>query len=301
MTNLINYAIPGFIALISAEAIFSAVEKRDLYNTKDALTSMAMGFGNAGINLFAKVIMLVAYDFCYQYRWFDIPSDAWWAWLLVFILDDFSYYWSHRADHSIRWFWASHVVHHSSQHYNLSTAVRQTWTNTLTGYFIFYLWLPLLGFEPIMAMTAHSIAMLYQFLIHTEVVGKLHPFIEYIFVTPSHHRVHHSSDVKYLDKNHGGGLIIWDRLFGTFQEEEERPTYGLVTNIHTHNLLKIAFHEWADMWQDVARSGSLRNALGYVFGPPGWSHDGSKRTTRQLRNAHQQAIPARPEDLITQA
>ena len=283
MTNLINYAIPGFIALIVAEAFFLAVHNKDLYNSKDAFTSIAMGFGNAGINLFAKVIMLVSYDFCFKYHLFTIPTNVWWAWVLVFVLDDFSYYWAHRADHSIRWFWASHVVHHSSQYYNLSTAVRQTWTNTITGYFVFYLWLPLLGFEPIMAMTAHSIGMLYQFLIHTETVGKFHPIIEFIFVTPSHHRVHHSSDIKYLDKNHGGGLIIWDRIFGTFQEETDKPHYGLVSNIQTHNLVKIAFHEWTSMWQDVVRAESVKDALMYVFGPPGWSHDGTKLTTVQLR------------------
>ncbi|GAB4014021.1 hypothetical protein GCM10028808_35040 [Spirosoma migulaei] len=212
-----------------------------------------------------------------------IDMTQWWAWVILFFAEDFSYYWFHRTSHSSRYFWASHVVHHSSMKYNLGTALRQTWTGNLSGAFIFWLWLPLVGFSPIAIMTMMSISLLYQFWIHTELINKFPKPIEFIFNTPSHHRVHHGSDLDYLDKNHAGVLIIWDRMFGTFELEQKRPTYGLTTNIDSHNPVRIAFHEWVSIGQDIRRAGSIRAALGYIFGPPGWSHDGSRQTTKQLR------------------
>ena len=202
---------------------------------------------------------------------------------MLFFADDFSYYWFHRISHSSRWFWASHVVHHSSQKYNLGTALRQTWTGTLTGSFLFWIWLPLVGFSPVAVMTMQAISLLYQFWIHTEYIKKLPAPVEFIFNTPSHHRVHHATNLAYLDKNHAGILIIWDRLFGTFITETDRPVYGITKNLTTHNPVRIAFHEWTAIGRDLRRAGSVRNALNYLFGPPGWSHDGSRQTTRQLR------------------
>ena len=224
-----------------------------------------------------------AYSLVYQFRLFTVDMTQWWAWVVLFFADDFSYYWFHRISHSSRYFWASHVVHHSSMKYNLGTALRQTWTGNLTGAFIFWIWLPLVGFSPVAVMTMQAISLLYQFWIHTEHINKFPAPIEFIFNTPSHHRVHHGSDLDYLDKNHAGVLIIWDRLFGTFEPERARPTYGLTTNIHSHNPVRIAFHEWAAIGQDIRRAGSWRAAAGYIFGPPGWSHDGSRKTTKQLR------------------
>lgn len=288
--NLIYYAIPGFILLLTAEVLWARHRQEDWYDTRDAATSLTMGIGNVITGLVSKLLVVGAFFLVWEIRLFDL-GFAWWVWVLAFFADDFSYYWFHRLSHGVRYFWASHVIHHSSQKYNLSTALRQTWTGNLSGSFIFWLWMPLLGVHPFIVITLQSLSLIYQFWIHTEAVGKL-GLLEWVLNTPSHHRVHHSSELKYLDKNHAGVLIIWDRLFGTFQEEENRPTYGLTKNLTTHNPFRVAFHEWADIARDVRRAGSLRNALGYLFGPPGWSHDGSRKTTKQLREeARREKMP----------
>ena len=297
MSNLIQYAIPAFIVLLIAEVIVTAKQQKEYYDVKDTAGSLSMGIGNVVIGVLGKAIVLAAYTLVYQFRLFTIDMAQVWPWVVLLFADDFSYYWFHRISHQSRYFWASHVVHHSSQKYNLGTALRQTWTGTLTGSWVFWVWLPLVGFSPVAVMTMQAVSLLYQFWIHTEHIDKLPAPIEFIFNTPSHHRVHHGSDLAYLDKNHAGILIIWDRMFGTFIEEKHRPTYGLTTNIDSHNPVRIAFHEWAAIGRDVARAGSFRNAIGYVFGPPGWSHDGSRQTTRQLRatpptNAPEAAQPA---------
>lgn len=277
--NLIHYAIPFFVGFILLEVVVSAWQKRKLYEARDAFSSIAMGLGNVITGLVSKAIVFGAFTIVHQWAVFDLGYQ-WWVWILAFFGDDISYYWFHRTSHNVRFFWASHVIHHSSRFYNLSTALRQTWTGNFTGTFIFWLWMPLLGFEPLMIVFLQSISLLYQFWIHTEVIDRLPNWYEAVFNTPSHHRVHHSSDLKYLDKNHAGILIIWDKLFRTFQQEEERPTYGLTRNINTFNPLIIATHEWRDMIKDVWRY--PRYAGNYLFGPPGWSHDGSRKTTRQL-------------------
>ncbi|WP_018619697.1 sterol desaturase family protein [Spirosoma luteum] len=284
MKDLIQYAIPGFVILLVAEVIVTARQQKDYYDAKDTAGSLAMGIGNVIVGLVGKVIVFGAYTLVYQLRLFTVDMTQWWAWVILFFADDFSYYWFHRISHSSRYFWASHVVHHSSMKYNLGTALRQTWTGNLSGAFIFWIWLPLVGFSPVAIMTMQAISLLYQFWIHTEHINRLPVPIEFIFNTPSHHRVHHGSDLDYLDKNHAGVLIIWDRMFGTFEPERHRPTYGLTTNINSHNPVRIAFHEWAAIGQDIRRSGSWQAAVGYLFGPPGWSHDGSRKTTKQLRN-----------------
>lgn len=288
--NLIHWAIPAFILLLLIEAILSTLdvfEEHKLFETKDTFASLAMGIGNVLINLAAKVIVLGAFWLVYEWTGFFkdalLPSLAW-VWVVLVFAEDFTYYWFHRCSHEIRFFWASHVVHHSSQKYNLSTALRQSWTGNITGTFFFWLWLPLLGFHPMMVVTMQSVSLIYQFWIHTETIGRLPAPIELVFNTPSHHRVHHSSDIKYLDRNHAGIFIIWDRMFGTFQPEEERPTYGLTKNIDTYNPVRIALHEWIDLWRDATQPGlTLRERLGYIVGPPGWSHDGSRQTTEDLR------------------
>ncbi|MGA0555021.1 sterol desaturase family protein [Larkinella sp. VNQ87] len=283
MDDVIHYAIPAFVILLLAEVMVTAIQQKDYYATRDTLSSLSMGIGNVIIGLVGKLLVFGAYSLVYEYRFLTIDLTRWWAWVILFFADDFSYYWFHRISHSSRYFWASHVVHHSSQKYNLGTALRQTWTGNLSGAFLFWIWLPLLGFHPAAVMTMQAVSLLYQFWIHTELIHRLPGWIEAIFNTPSHHRVHHGSNLKYLDKNHGGVLIIWDRLFGTFQPEQERPSYGLTKNIETHNPVRIAFHEWVDLGRDVFRAGSIQHAVRYLFGPPGWSHDGSRKTTRQLR------------------
>ena len=184
--------------------------------------------------------------------------------MLLFFAEDFTYYVFHRTSHECRFFWASHVVHHSSQRYNLGTALRQTWTGGISFSFIFWLWLPLIGFPPIMIMTMQAISLLYQFWIHTELIRTLGP-LEAFFNTPSHHRVHHASNLRYLDRNHAGTLIIWDRLFGTFEPEDaaEPPIYGLTRNIDTYNPVRIAFHEWWDIARDLRSARDLERGVAF--------------------------------------
>jgi len=190
------------------------------------------------------------------------------AWVGAFVADDFTYYWFHRTSHECRLFWASHVVHHSSQRYNLGTALRQTWTGTAMSW-VFWLWMPLAGFPPMMVLTMQAISLLYQFWIHTELVRHMGP-LEAVLNTPSHHRVHHGANERYLDRNHAGILIIWDRMFGTFVPEDEKVVYGLTKNINSYNPFRIAFHEWIDIWRDVRQAPTWRLRLRYVFGKPGW-------------------------------
>lgn len=268
MHNLIHLAIPAFLALLAVEAICDAVMRRELYEWKDTAASLSMGIGNVLIGLGTKALAFGVYAFAYHFAPIHL-ENVWWVWVLAFVADDFTYYWYHRTSHTCRLFWASHVVHHSSQKYNLGTALRQTWTGGFMG-FIFWAWMPLAGFSPIMVLTIQAISLLYQFWIHTELIRRMGP-LEWLINTPSHHRVHHASNGRYLDRNHAGTLIIWDRVFGTFEEEIEKPVYGLTKNIHTYNPVRIAFHEWWDIVRDVRKSPDLRTAWKYVFGPPGWS------------------------------
>ncbi len=281
---ILYYAIPGFIILLSLEAWFSYREQKHLYHTKDTWGSLGLGIGNVVVGFATKALIFGLFSFLYQFRIFNLDAGYWWFWVLLFLADDFSYYWFHRISHNVNWFWASHVVHHSSKHYNLAAALRQTWTGNATGSFLFWAWMPLVGFHPVWVLFMQQISLIYQFWIHTETVKKLPAIFEWILNTPSHHRVHHGSDLKYLDKNHGGVLIIWDRIFGSFQAEEERPTYGLTTNIESYNPVVIAFKTWGDLIRQAKRSGSFKNAIGYFIHPPGWSHDGSSKTVKELRS-----------------
>ena len=269
LPDLIQYAVPGFVLLVALEALADAVMRRDLYEIKDTAASLTMGVGNLLVNLLAKVLQFSIFSALHRFAIFHIGYQ-WWAWVLIFFADDFTYYWFHRVSHESRFFWASHVVHHSSQRYNLSTALRQTWTGSFMG-FVFWLWLPVVGFPPAMIMTIGAISLLYQFWIHTELIRSLGPF-ERILNTPSHHRVHHGSNPKYIDRNHAGTLIVWDKLFGTYEPEDpaDAPRFGLTTNINTYNPVRIAFHEWVDMGHDVWNAPGWRNKLRYAFGNPAW-------------------------------
>ncbi|CAL2086552.1 sterol desaturase family protein [Tenacibaculum sp. 190524A05c] len=280
--NLIHYAIPVFVITVIVEAILTVKVKLEDYEFKDASTSITMGLGNVAIGLFTKGLILGLFLWLYQFRVFTIPF-TWWSWIILLFAEDFVYYWNHRIAHESRLFWASHVVHHSSQKYNLSTALRQTWTGS---FYTFIFWLPLvvLGFHPIMILTQMSISLLYQYWIHTELIDKLPKWFEAIFNTPSHHRVHHATNPQYLDRNHAGIFIIWDKLFGTFEPEVEKPVYGLVKNIETHNPIKVAFIEWYNMLKDVFRSNtSIGKRLQYLLKPPGWKHDGTGILSTDLR------------------
>lgn len=281
--ELVNYAIPFFILLLVIEIFISHRLNKEVYQWKDASASLTMGIVSAGINFFMKGIAFGVYSILYEYRLFEI-GWAWWAWVLIFIADDFTFYWHHRLSHEVRILWAAHVNHHSSQYYTLATALRQSWAELFYKY-IWWLWLPLMGFHPIMILMMMSVSLIYQFWPHTEFIHKLPAWFEYIFNTPSHHRVHHASNVRYLDRNHGGILIIWDRLFGTFSAEvdSEKPIYGITTNIDTYNPFKIATHEFLAIWQDVKSAKGWGNKIKYIFYPPGWSADGKDQTANTLR------------------
>lgn len=283
---LIYYAIPIFLVTVTLESIFTRrARKRGAailaYEGKDTLASLTMGVGNVFIAAMTKGVWLLAWAFLYEHRLFELPENAWWVWLLLLVAEDFFYYWFHRVSHEVRFFWAGHVNHHSSTHYNLSTALRQSWTTPFIGG-IFWLPLPLLGFPPAMILTQQAISLLYQYWIHLEWMGKLGPF-EWVFNTPSHHRVHHGRNPRYLDRNHGGIFIVWDRLFGTFEEEREKVDYGITKNLETYNPIRIALHEWLAIARDVGRSGSIREMAGVIFGPPGWKADGTGETSQVMR------------------
>jgi sterol desaturase/sphingolipid hydroxylase (fatty acid hydroxylase superfamily) len=237
---------------------------------------MGLSAGVAAI-LFRSVAMVgYAALFVFVAPW-HLPANRWETWVGVMVAIDLLWYTYHRGSHRIRVIWAAHQAHHNSNYFNTSTAFRQKWNQ----WFEVLIWvpLPMLGVAPWMVIAGFSINLIYQFFVHTETIGKLPRAIEFVFNTPSHHRVHHGSDALYLDRNYGGILIIWDRLFGTFQGEEHRPTYGLTTPVHGSNLVRLQFHEYAALIRDVRRTTGLRNRLGYVFGPPGWQPTTEKRST----------------------
>ena len=280
--NLIHYAIPFFVLTVILEIILTVKVKLGDYEFKDAGTSILMGLGNVFIGIFTKFMILGVFMFLYNFRFFTIPF-AWWSWIILLFAEDFCYYWFHRISHESRIFWASHVVHHSSQKYNLSTALRQTWSGS---FYTFIFWLPLIliGFHPVMVLVQMSVSLIYQYWIHTELINKMPKWFEAIFNTPSHHRVHHATNPQYLDRNHAGVFIIWDRMFGTFELEVEKPVYGLVTNINTYNPVKIAFIEWKNMFADFSKSKtSIKNKFLYFIKPPGWKHDGTSVLSNDIR------------------
>ena len=284
MIDLTHYAIPAFLTLMLVEATIGgrAVGRRIHDDIKDTWASLAMGVGSVVINLLWKGVVFAYLSFLHELSPLRLGYSPG-VWACAVLADDFCYYWFHRMSHEVRFLWAAHVNHHSSQRYNLSTALRQPWTTPFTSFW-FWTPMPLLGFEPAMILTVQSLSLLYQFWIHTEAIGTLGA-AETILNTPSHHRVHHATNVPYLDRNHGGILIVWDRLFGTFAREEEQPVYGLTKNIDSYNLIEIAFHEWRALWQDLRKPNPLSVRLGYLLKPPGWSPDGSTKTADELRAA----------------
>jgi len=273
--DLLTPAVPFFLVSVIVEALVMKRLKDEGrpvvgHTVKDTAASLSMGLGNLFVNILWKGVAFSFYTLLYQLTPLRMGTGVA-AWVLLFFADDFCYYWYHRVSHECRLFWASHVVHHSSQHYNLSTALRQPWVTMTTLPF----WVPLalVGFSPAQIVIMQSISLLYQYWIHTEAIQRLGP-LEWVLNTPSHHRVHHASNLQYLDKNYGGILIIWDRLFGTFAPEVEKPVYGLTKNINTFNPVRIAFHEFAAIYQDLRRHEPLRVRLSRVFRNPGWKPTG---------------------------
>ncbi|HTU15437.1 MAG TPA: sterol desaturase family protein [Solirubrobacterales bacterium] len=275
MSELILYAIPFFFLFMGLEYLAlrhaaheNAEEAAAIgYELKDTGTSLSMGLGHVFIAGAWKLILVVILAGIYTISPFQLSPGDWWVWVLLFFADDLAFYCYHRSHHRIRLFWASHVVHHSSEHYNLSTALRQDWSPFTGSMF----WMPLgLFFEPWMIVLAMSWNLLYQFTLHTETIDRLPRPVEFVFNTPSHHRVHHGSQEQYLDRNYAGILIIWDRLFGSFEPEGERVRYGLTRNIETFHPVKVAYGEFASIWRDVKAAGSWRDRLNYAFRGPGW-------------------------------
>ena len=271
MIPAVLYAIPAFLLFIVLEAVsyrFLPDDSERGYEVRDTATSLSMGLGSQLIGFPWKLATIGLYAALWTIAPVRLSPGDWWVWVLLFFADDLAYYWFHRLHHEVRVLWASHVVHHSSVYYNFSTALRQSWTPMTSLPF----WLPLalLGIPPWMIFLQQSISLLYQFFLHTERVSVLPRPIELIFNTPSHHRVHHASNAEYLDRNYGGILIVWDRLFGTFAPERIPARYGLTKNIATYNPLRVATHEFAAIWADARSARSWRERAGYVFGRPGW-------------------------------
>jgi sterol desaturase/sphingolipid hydroxylase (fatty acid hydroxylase superfamily) len=280
------FAIPFFILFLALEAMALRYLEDDSpykgYEYRDARSSILMGLGSLVVNGVARIGALLLYAWLYTLAPFHLDTHRWWVWAYAILAIDFLYYLQHRAAHRVRILWAAHQAHHNSQYLNFATAVRQKWN----PWWELLMWtpLPLLGMPPWMIFFSFSINLIFQFFVHTEKVDRLPRPIEYVFNTPSHHRVHHASDADYLDKNFAGIFIVWDRLLGTYVEETHRPTYGLTHNVDSYNVFHLEYHEYGAIIRDVRRAATWRERLGYLFAPPGW--------TPQPRLEHAVAQPA---------
>lgn len=281
---LVLISVPIYTLVIGFEFFYSYFNKKGLYSTKGVLANIYLTSLNMGLDVLVRGACLFILGYFYQFHFTDISFSPLLYWTVLIIAEDFLFYWLHRVDHYCRLFWAVHVTHHSSEEFNLTVGFRSSVFQPLYR-FIYFIPLSLLGFKGIDIMFAYSATQIFGILVHTQTVKKL-GFLEYIIVTPSHHRVHHGSNARYLDKNMGMFLIIWDKMFGTFQAEEDSDPvkYGLTTNLKSYNPITMVFHEWKNIFEDVfKKKTSLKAKFMYVFGPPGWSHDGSRKTSAQLR------------------
>ncbi len=283
MENLNIYLTWVFIAAIATESIISAFGHYKWYELRDSSINVTLAFLNLGIDLLIKGFTYFILNWFNQFAIIEWTSVVW-LWVVLILLEDLAYYALHWVDHNVRLFWAVHVNHHSSQKMNFTVAIRSSVLQPLYR-FVYYIPLALMGFEAWQIMLAYLLCNTWGFFIHTETVGKL-GFLEKVLATPSNHRVHHGSNPHYLDRNMGMFLIIWDRIFGTYQEENEKVVYGLTKNIEQDNLSHILFHEWKAIYNDVKTAPGFKNKLMYIFGPPGWSHDGRSQTSKTLREAY---------------
>ena len=280
MRDPVLFAVPFFLLFLTIE--WTAARRlehgqdrpaRGSYRAADARASILMGLGSVATMAFWKFLGLLGYSALYAYvaPW-HLSARHWSTWVIAIVGVDVLFYAYHRIAHRVRLIWATHQAHHSSRYFNFATALRQKWNNS--GELIMWIPLPLLGIPPWMVFTSFSINLVYQFWIHTEHIGTLPRPIEFLFNTPSHHRVHHGMDQLYLDRNYGGILIIWDRIFGTFQPEVFRPHYGLTKPVNTDNIWKLETREYVAIAHDVRSADTWRDKLGYIFGPPGWEPAG---------------------------
>ncbi|MGW1839457.1 sterol desaturase family protein [Streptomyces sp. NPDC002067] len=274
LPDVVLWSVPAFVLLTAVEVVSYRLrpdEDAAGYEVKDAATSVGMGLGSLVFDALWKIPIVAIYSAVYALTPLRVPV-VWWTLLLMLLAQDFLYYWSHRGHHVIRVLWACHVVHHSSRKFNLTTALRQPWTSWTV--WPFYLPMIALGVHPAAVAFCSGVNLVYQFWVHTERVGKLPRPVEYVLNTPSHHRVHHASQGGYLDRNFGGILIVWDRMFGSFVPETERPVYGLTKNIATYNPLRVATHEYAAIARDLRTAATWRERAGRVFRGPGWQPAG---------------------------
>lgn len=280
---ILKISTPFYLILIALEIFLTNRSERKSYHIKDTLTNAALMLLNGGIDLVFRVVYVSLLIWLFNYSIVEPVANPYVYWTALFLLEDLAFYTLHYVDHHCRLFWAVHVTHHSSEHFNLTTGFRSSVFQPLYR-FVYFIPLVLLGFNPADIVIMYSITQIYGIIVHTEHVGKL-GFLEYILVTPSHHRVHHASNVEYLDKNMGMCLIVWDRLFGTFQEEMDRvPTrYGLTSSLKETDLGHTIFHEWREIGKDFAQPTSFMTKLKYVFKAPGWSHDGSRQTSKEMQ------------------
>jgi sterol desaturase/sphingolipid hydroxylase (fatty acid hydroxylase superfamily) len=270
--TIILIAIPMFILFLVIEMVsfrFLPDDDELGYERRDTVTSLSMGIGSRITGLLWDVFALLGLSAAYAITPLRIDMGHWWSWVALLLAEDLCYYTFHRSSHRVRVLWASHVQHHSSQRYNLSTALRQEWTGF--GTFVFWVPLALAGFPVWAIYLQQSVSLLYQFFLHTERVQVLPRPVELVMNTPSHHRVHHGVNRQYIDKNYAGILIVWDRLFGTFEAEVERPRYGITTQLTTYNPFRVAFHEWHAMGHDMRRASSFVDVMRYAVKPPGWA------------------------------
>ncbi|NAS13535.1 sterol desaturase family protein [Poritiphilus flavus] len=309
-TNPLVYGVPCFIAFILLELTYSKTHGDDhLYEWKDLFASGFMGVGSAILGpLFKIIFAIVLFEYTYEFfnpegidgirrniLGYESFSYAWYVWLFCQFADDFTYYWFHRANHEIRVLWAAHIVHHSSDNFNLGTAVRNGWFTILYKP-LFYMWMPAIGFPPEMVIVCLGIEALWQFQLHSVYIPKL-GFLEKIFNTHTMHQVHHAQNIEYLDKNHGGFLNIFDKMFGTWKELDDsiNVKYGVIHAPNSYNPMVILTHEYKDIWKDVKKSKKLSHKLMYIFGPPGWSHDGSTLTVKQQQEEFRKEKERNPE------
>lgn len=294
--SLIVYSIPVFFILIGIELLITKMKNLSYYRMNDAITNLSCGIGSQISGVFLKTVTFIGYTYLYQHSIWKIESTLLMG-VLLFIGVDFFYYWFHRLAHEISFLWGSHVVHHQSEEYNLTVALRQA---ALQGAFswVFYLPLAVVGFEPAMFVTIASIQTLYQFWIHTKLIDRMHPAFEYVFNTPSHHRVHHGVNPKYIDRNHGGTLIIFDRMFGTFQVEEEEVVYGVTKQTNSWNPLWVNFEYWIDLFKQVFKVKSLKDRTRMLVLMPGWKpaelggNDEPREVTNETFHKYDTDIPA---------
>jgi sterol desaturase/sphingolipid hydroxylase (fatty acid hydroxylase superfamily) len=265
--DLLIWAAPAMFLFVLIELLVSNATDKSFYNKKETVGSILVGIGNVLIGLLLKTFLFVVFVWIYNLLPWRMTLN-WWTLIPCYILFDFFSYWTHNISHRVRFLWATHVVHHSGTHFNLTVSFRLSWMQYLKIIFIFPV--ALMGFHPVIIFFTSQIAVLFQFWVHTEYIRKLHPFIEYILATPSNHRVHHGSQPKYINKNYGATFVLWDRIFGTYQPEEEQVEYGITEEIaHKSNPLHINFHEYGSMLKDFNSTASLRRKWFYIFGDPG--------------------------------